>query len=687
MNSFLSLILGSTVFSAKAPFTSLAADGWQTTVAAPVDLSFAPFPVGYQGYDANGNAVTHTVTRFLTKRVRNVFPNQATFTADQVAANDYIYQGAVIPGAVNNSTVVSPKPIATWGMVDRLLVGNSIAWEIIPFHRDARLGRQVACVRVRATDGTNTTAWQTVSTTSLSTTCEAPMSVESYSGVLDITSLNDNATITLQGQVMPWFGQSASILDSTTETEFRFSNRFFFKNTTRVAAPNLIYVASTGNDTTGVVSTNPVTAKATPALTVGGAINRLRLALGSASANALSGAEVRIVDGVGMGSVPGGGSYFMDGAAIRVTRDPDVTRATANITWATGNSVRFHSTTNPGAVATESAIIFDDVTITRTADVTFQGEAARRMHVQLRNVNMNFSSVGAATGMMSNSFVSIFGMTVSNFISGLAFTTAGDQRILRGLTGSFNNASLFGYNVIACSVTAGRIVNTQSQRGALIYNNNIPDPAGAGTASILITSAASGQSIFAAVVQNLVPMLKTGAQINVRISGDSDNGNIAHLVMHHNTTPGDDTQGRWNLAYDETAATARTHILVSSKGNLGAQLNTKGDVFMTNGARIGNFAFVHGVGCAGNFTEDIAPTGLSFNQSYGGIGSVIAGGDPLYVDDRAVIAPSTAGSLGGNYRLQAGSPARDLFSEYLLAFDIEGTLRPTSGTVDAGSYA
>lgn len=678
------------VVGGLATITAVNANGWQVTDPDPVDLSLARFMVDYDGFDDTGAAVTQTVQRVVTKRVRNVFPNQATFTADQVAADDYIYQGAVISGVTNNSTVVSPKPIATWGMMDRTLVGNSIYWEIIPFHRDAQNGRQVACVEVQATDGTNTTAWQAVSTTGISTYCEDGQPVEVFSGTLDISALNNDATITLRGRVKPWLGVTASILDSQTETEFRFTNRFFYKNTTLAAAPSLIYVSSTGTDATAVVSTDPATAAATPALTVGGAIGRLRSVLGTGSVNTLSGAEIRIVNGVSMGSVAFNFDFRIDGAAIKVTRAPGTSRAAANITWATGNTVRLHTTTNTGAVCTENSLIFEDVTITRLNDVSFTGEAARRMYVQFRNVALNFSSASAFSGMMNNSDVGYFGLTVSNYAtSGFVYLSAGTHRIIRGLVGDLNNTAMTGYNVIGCTIARARIDMAWSQRGALVYQNRFSDTPG-GSPTLWFRTQTLEQTMAVAVVQNVAPLLRNSNVVNLRLSGDSDFGQVVHAVVHHNTTPGDGIYGRWNLFYDE-GAQPRTHSLVSFKGNLGPQLNTKGDVFAEDGTRIGNFQFYHGVGCSGTFTEDVdaaGGVGVSFRQDYGGFNSVIAGGDPLYVDDRAITLPGpVAGSTGGNYRLQSGSPAKSLFVKHLLGRDFEGNARALSGAVDAGAYA
>lgn len=673
-----------------APFSAMAADGWQATVASPTDLTLTPFNVERAGFNSAGEVATIDETLFLTKRVRQAYPSEGSFTADQVAVSDYIYENDVMLGATNNSTVVSPKPIGTWGMMDRTLVGDSIPWEALGFHYNAKDGKQVACVEVQATDGTTTTAWQTVSTTAVSTYCEDGKPVEVYAGSLDISALADDATVTLRGRMKPHFGGATSILDSNTETEVRFKDKFFYRNTTLAAAPNLIYVSSTGDDATGVVSTDPATAAATPALTVGGAVGRLRASLGTATVNALSGSEIRIVDGVSMGSVAFNTNFRIDGAAIKVTRAPGTTRAAANITWTSGSSIRLWTTTNTGALTAENSLTFEDVTITRTADVSFRGDTGRRMFVQFRNVTLNFSSVAALSGMMNTTDLAFFGLAFSNYVGGFAYLTAGDHRTMRGLVGDLNDTAMNGYNVIGCDIARGRIDYAFAQRGCLIYQNHLSDPPGVNP-SIHVRAQSAGQDMAIAVVQNLVPMLRASSVPNIRIAGDSDNGNVVHSVVHHNTTPGDEAYGRWNVFYDDTGATARNHKLISFKGNSGSQLNTKADVFMTDGTRLGNFAFHHGVGCAGVFTEDVDAAGgatLSFKQAYGGIGSVIAGGDPLYVDDRAVVASGpTAGSTGGDYELQGGSPSRDLFSQYLLGLDHDGTARPTSGTVDAGAYA
>lgn len=679
-----------------APFTEVAADGWRVTVASPTDLSLTPFIARRAAFSNLGVATTVDETLFMTKRVRNLFPEEDTFTADKVAISEPICAADTITGATNNSTLVSPKPIVTWGMADRELVGDYIDWEITGFHWSARLAQQLKCVWVRATDGTNTTDWQIVFTVSQSTSCEGPFPIECMKGRLSITGLTDLRRIKLDAKAFPHFGVEASVADTTTETEWRFSSRYFYKDIARAASPNIICVSDAiGNDATAVVSTDEATARATPAKTPLGAMYRAAALLGDATANALSGLQIRVMDGVDMGSIA-----FVyvnqDAAAIKITRASTATRASANITWSTAFFPYLAGNSQTTQVS-ESAIIFEDLTITRTADVEFSGTGSRKLHTQLRNVAMNFSGVGASSGMKGGAHLSIFGMTVTNFVGGLNPTSAGDNRMLRGLTGSFNDTTIDGYCVMGCSLNDARVGTGTAERGALIYNNHLPDPPGAGSASISVTAAVQGADMGGiAIVQNLVPMLKADSTVGISFTADGEAGNITHLVCHHNTAPGDGTYGRYNIEYDETVLTPRSHEFVSFKFNVGSQFNMKPrDTFLGVTETPGNFATHHGVSCVANYAEDFdaaappgGPSTLDFAQAYPGLGSVIGGGDPLYVDDNAVSLPGpVAGTPDGDYHLQSGSPAKNLYAQHLLTYDKDGTLRRNSGLVDAGCYA
>jgi hypothetical protein len=110
----------------------------------------------------------------------------------------------------------------------------------------------------------------------------------------------------------------------------------------------------------------------------------------------------------------------------------------------------------------------------------------------------------------------------------------------------------------------------------------------------------------------------------LRISGDSDTGSNTHVVIHNNTFAGFFINGRGNLFYED-GTTPRTSRLHSLKGNIHVQINTKGDVFVADGARTGNWAYLHGVGCEGEFSQcvdaDSGGIGSSFAQAYPGLGA------------------------------------------------------------------
>ena len=103
--------------------------------------------------------------------------------------------------------------------------------------------------------------------------------------------------------------------------------------------------------------------------------------------------------------------------------------------------------------------------------------------------------------------------------------------------------------------------------------------------------------------------------------------------MHHNTIAGFHNTGRCNLFYDE-GPTARTNKLHSFIGNIHVAINTKGDVFRganeagaDASSRLGNWAYLYGVGCRGEFSQFIDASsggiGTSFAQDYPGLDASI----------------------------------------------------------------
>nr|DAI68393.1 MAG TPA: hypothetical protein [Caudoviricetes sp.] len=671
--------------------------------SAPVDISLGQVKVVRQGF-RNAVPTVFVETMYRTKRWRKAYPDQASFTDSPPleSLSDYVYSTDFVLGLINQSAEISPKPTANWVMPHRLLVNGTVHWEIVAFHRNASnrgaggVGQQVDCVRVRANNGTTATAWQTVSGTSISTYVEDANPVEVFQGDLDISGLADGR-FWLEAEVYPWIGAAASVLKSEDNYAASAGNREFtrrwFKKSSTV---NYVYVASTGNNTTGAVSTNAATAAASPCLTVGGALERARTVLGSGTTGALDGLRIRIVDSVGMGNPYSALRPFrQDVAGVVIERAPGTARASAIVNGSAFFRPYFENHTSP---ITEGSLIFYDVSVNYTGAFTFTGEAANNLDVQFWNCSVNFG--GFASTSRNNSHLSFYGVQVTNpHSTTFAFSGAGQIRAMRGITGDLNGGAWEGFLNVGNALTRpGAVAFSDASKPWICYANKLLNFQA--TLALHWRGSVSGGNLGpCAIVQNLTERCITADGGSIGLSRDSDFGNNTHSVIHHNTCVGAGNYGRCNVAYDEHPTVARTHKFISWKGNLIPQINVKGDDYSTilNGSRIGHFPVEHGVGFEGNFTMAVDAGGgttgqESFRQSYAGLSTTINGGDPLWTNNQGVTitgpAPSstaTAGAGGGTYTLQAGSPARNLLPYPVLKYDIAGNLRGT-GAQNAGAY-
>jgi len=677
--------------SRNARFDHILRDGWRLRWPGP-----GPLPTGAiaerAGFDGSGNAVQYSEPLSPAVSVREPWPDEANVSLTDRALEKYLYTSDSVSGLTNGSTLASPRPIAAWLMPSHLVVGDSVRWEIAAFHKDGRMGRQVACVRVRATDGTNATAWQHVASTHVSAMCEDAHPVEVYGASLDVSALPDGAAFWLEGEVLPWLGTQGAILRSEEISSRRgFSRRWFRRDTARDAAPPLAYVASTGHDGTGVISSAAATASASPFLTVGGAIDAARSQVGT-TRGAIDGLRIRILDTVNLDSPNVSFVNSQDVAAVVIERAPATSRSNAIVT--TNKPLRPQFTDHSSGIG-DGALIFRDVTLRiGAASHTMKGEPGSNLFVQFWNTDIDYQS--NSNNFRSSSDIAFFGMTAINCAGGLSASSSGKIRMLRGVSANLAGTNYTGWNVIGCALSSvgGVSYDDPTQDGHILCNNEFRG-LGADVVPISFFAANPGDDLGSvAIVQNLVEMTAPVSATGLRLSADQAFGNVTHAVVVHNTVAGASGNGRFNLAYDEHPTVARQHRFISFKGNLGPQFNTKGDICSGSQGypelRTGNLAFHHGVGCAGNYSENANASGdaLSYGFAYPGPGTIIAGGDALFVDRQSVSISGetfTAGTGGGDYRLQAGSPARGILAEPVLGFDLAGDARG-AGAQSAGCY-
>ena len=242
-------------------------------------------------------------------------------------------------------------------------------------------------------------------------------------------------------------------------------------------------------------------------------------------------------------------------------------------------------------------------------------------------------------------------------------------------------------------------VGTRSENGSIIQFNRFT-----GQTAQLFDAGSSANVTNYSFSQNLVEVTTTTVPA-FRAAGDSQIGNLTHVLLDNNTVTGYGSDGRMNLGYDETAGLVRrTHKFFRLRNTIGSNIYYKSDVFLgTNGNgtpdpveapnRIGSWSFGYQVGSRNNWTQFVNPgtntVGTSEGLIYGGrnvsLGtSMTVRNDPLFVNYQGRTAVNGAGN--GDYNLQAGSPCigRATAFDEVFPFDLAGVAR-TRGAV--GAYA
>ena len=705
-----------------APFQTIRADGFSLDASSPAAAVGQSYTVTRNGYDASANAITFSDTLSVTDRMRTVWnvgwTSAGTVPVDDAtrcASSDYIYQGETCVGATNNSTVVSPTPVAAWVNIERQLIGNSITLEVVAGHRDARGAKPVACVTGTLTDGTNTV-----------TAISATPVISSYLGdvqplwVYELTFATDtpgnvlasDVLLTANAKVYPHVGVAASVADSSLSSDRRgFSPRYFIKNVSRLASPPIAYV-STGGTSGGVWSTTAATAEATPFDTLENA--RLQIAVQSGvTGGYVDGCEIRLMAGshaAVLGTTATNSTCKV--ASLVITRDPNASRATAIMTLGGANS-RARLTLGSLLPVSSGAMLFRDITITRTSS-SFQGEAASQLEVRFDQCNIDNSS---NTAWLSNSHDYLYGCTITTSLASSTWLSQNGatnmHRMWRGVTclnTRLSNINMF-YNFSSLWYNTGKLGSTVagSQSGTMRVNNkymNINYTSGGyepfgETSSESLTGAYIAGNCYE-------PIPATASYTGFGVSADEPQaGNVVHMVIHNNTILGAAASFRCNDFYDTTAGVFRVHTLNSSKGNIMPQLNTKGDWFyavnLGNPAgeapnHIGNWGYLYGVGCAGNHVmyidAGVTGPGGSITQAYMGANSTMgtsatAKVDPLITTYAAVdyvAGVLTAGAGGSVFTLQGGSPCKNKLPYAVMPFDLAGTARSASGTDSTGAF-
>lgn len=672
---------------------TILADGWSLDAVStpPSTVLEEPIAVTRAGYDSTGNITTYSDTlTYVTRRVRQ--PGSTSLDALRCGLSFDIYAGDVVPGMTNNSAAVCPPVVANWEMLDRDVVGNTLPdIEVGAIHQ---FGVPVL-VRFTATDGTNTVTFDAT----------APVAVKSATDQLhrtvfrwvaaNITSLN-NGIITVNARCFPLYGTSASIRDSATTgfSWWEFAPRYFIKDTTRAGAIPRCYVDAAGSDSTGVWSTNDATAAATPFLTIAGALGTRRSQIVAGAylpAGAPDGCEIRLRAGTFTMAGPAANITEHRGGAVIITRDPAVARADA-VAASGASSVRWRLAGGVPAPLPGGAVRLRDVTWRRAGAGQHSGETGAQVSVQKQNVSFDNNAV-TGSYLTTNAFSFIDGMACVG-MAGSALLPGATTAIglARGISGDMN-----ARNIAAVATTGCNLQNVSQ----LVAPSIMTTERNVTLQAIYARSkSATGETFFVGITKNLegygrwnvvCESIGTTGYPAHRVSGDGNTGNTTGVFIFHETHAGYNDIGRHNDRYVDTDATgARTHTRQALLGCIMVQYNTKHDLFAPiNAARIGGWPVAFGCGTDHNYVQFLDAGGGSFAPDYAGRGSTVGtsnvtGLNPLFVDPEATTAGPTAGAGNGDYRLQSGSPCKNIdFGRVYVPFDIEGTARGTTTSIGA----
>lgn len=672
--------------------SALNANGWQATILDPSGFS-GPIKFGSErgGFDSNGNATTYKEPVALTARIFNAWNgetayNQATLNPTQGALSDFVYKSDTLSVLNTASLPDSPKPIIQWLTVDRCRVTDTLTVEYRVNHRDG-----VACTELRATDGSTTVSAKSA-TQVISPRSTDVNPVSCYRVTLDISGLADPATIEVNIKAWPRLGGASSVADTadlaaTNANRRLASPRFFRRSTAARPIVAVVDASSGGGSATPYVGTDEAAALASPATNLSTALSRALVVLGD-----LGGLRVLLQGrAVNSANAPTTLPAITPIEEITIEPAPGVPQSAAIVEWGAANvGFRVPFVRHKGT------------TFNRVGGLGAIAPSATG-HVVFENFTFNNSGVTSSLSTLTGSGSYFDGGTITG-MSGAAFgaQSSHEIRMMRGVTGTPQTAGtayqLEMFNVHGSRFTdvTGNNAAARNQSGRTMSSSEFY-----GDARLEING---GGDVVGSWFENIVSEFTSStSNTGLAVSHDTQTINTTHVGIVHCTFAGYYNWGRNNLFYNDTASLFRTHTLHRDWGNIYVSLNTKHDFFagITGVAgdaslRTGGWSYQWGTGAGYNWVRYRDANG-NWKKHYPGEGSVVGtattglGLDPLFVNYRGAndngAGGATAGLGGGNYRLQAGSPCRNLapVKPWTPPFGLDGTAR--SGTVQLGAYA
>lgn len=714
-----------------------------TSLVGACDPTALSISVSDPGFDASGNATAVNRTITGVAQIRRQYPNGNTKVISTdgtdltllVSLDDWIYTGTTIVSATigasfytgctagntgatisNLSTIGYTKPVFAWLNTQHIYnPAATFAVEAITFHRNARQGRQVAAMKLTATDGTNVSPTITVAATTLSTIQTQGNIAEVYAATMNTAGLTQGICW-VTAKVYPWLGDASAVLDLAVDgvawpTSLPYTQLRFYSDPAATYGGGIAYVQVGASG--GTVSSTAATARAAPFPTVQAAFN----ALATWNNTASGGHSVLHLD-------HGGGSVrFMDAAGSPVTHtiSGGPTLRTA-LTWC-------EITKDPLAVAA----------------VTLQWSALAPFPTFTKWAGgLVIDTGGAGTWCcmgpnVSGSFMWLSGLTFNSSggksIAGYASTvyqdnctySVGTATMLQLAPTPVNIAKILGAVsltqtakpglsdspkvMVGCVMSGFSYTNDpqasgEGNHGGVVYNNRLVAMA------FVKTTAVNTLNLGFANVQNLYESDGSAGNVAMNFCADGDLTTVMNYVDQHNTGVGNRCSRMYNDVVGAKVTPNGIVKLGSHRYSVLDDYNIKTDTFTAGQGSTGNWAETYSVGNTGNVSlfgavqrvatdaphNDNADTAAymgnawlpSSNPNLQLVGGAnLSQAQIMALFTNYTVAPRGVPVAGGTYTplstaavLKNRVPAG--FS--VLAKDISGAARRSDGTGAAGAY-
>lgn len=658
---------------------SVDAEGWRLEIDTP-DASYDPdtspveFNITTQGHDALGNSVTYSESIALTNRIRNplqVDPG-ATLDSNDVSASKRIYSSDTLPGSMtNNSTAAYPFCGFVWTVPNHqvLNIDDDMELGIYVSHMHARNGKPVAAVEFIIEDESgNTLSSGKITTltdkTYTASSLHAPIYEHTFTAAdLSGSSLEkpttvaaentDAPTCSVRAIFYPWRGTSHSTDDIMQGGEGIEENTSltFLNNLGNYRPKSYAYVDATlGNDGTGVVSTDPATAQASPYATSGAAQTDIRNFYDARTQTRgyLENGHIRFEEGTHVLTTTSRTAAFR-GHLIMEAADP-ANKATTIITDNGSSSVEM-----------ATALWMRNLTIRRStatsAPATFlTGDTSSTLLTEFVGTNLTCDDNGNGAGIFFGGVSTAFS---SKFIKDCDHTSAAPMIAGNKMIGcDLPNSSSSTVGRVACNIRGYNInPNTTARvQGNITGHCYMSYGKDAGNSSMLGIDEDIGVKGFH-VVGSVLEMYPNGGSSGAgfRINADGTQRTADNVVVQGITFP----RYRANFLYLDNGTTNYQQRGVS-QGCIWLEMNQKSDFYsaqdQSSANRTGNWKNRYGVDWAKNMiiqgdSQGGTPTSDNYQGSWLGEDSGLGANtgtqeNPLsitWTDDQ------TGASGGGDY--------------------------------------